>query len=46
MIKIKDKLEKSEDKVHIFIDNYQSDYDSQDAYIDSLIEESSGSGEE
>ena len=37
---------KSEDKVLIFIDNHQSDYDSQDAYIDSLLEESSGSGEE
>ena len=35
----------SEDTVFIFIDNHQSDYDSQDAYIDSLIEESSGSRE-
>ena len=40
----KDEPKKSEDKVLIFIDNHQSDYDSQDAYIDSLIEESSGSG--
>lgn len=35
----------SEDTVLIFIDNHQSDYDSQDAYIDRLIDESSGSGE-